>query len=98
MAKGIMERHGATPYGFRFSTRGRSAKDLDSKVIKESPMHYIGGKIRTFSQVKKDNLKDEDILRSNMECNGIKRTWQATKGWKCSFPLEDADIVLSEPQ
>lgn len=34
MSTQILERHGARPYGFRFSTRERGQEDLDSKVTK----------------------------------------------------------------
>lgn len=43
MARGIKERHGAAPYGFCFTTRGREADDLDSKEIARSPFYWLGG-------------------------------------------------------
>lgn len=36
MARGIVERHGATPFAFQFSTRRREEDDLDSKVVSHS--------------------------------------------------------------
>jgi hypothetical protein len=98
MAGKITERHGASPYGFRFTTRERGDDDLDSKVVATSPMHYIGGLIRTVEEVRaKADLK-ERILLSNMEGNGYARVWQTTKGWLWTQPLEDDDVVLAEPR
>lgn len=96
LAKTITERHGATPYGFRFSTRGRSRDDLDSKTIDTSPMYYIGGKVETYEEIVARDLPDEHILRGNMACNGYTRIWTSTSGWKWSQPLKADDVVLSE--
>lgn len=97
MAKGIKERHGATPYGFYFSTRGRWDEDLDSKVIATSPMYYLGGKIETLEEVKARNDPKEEILRWNMENNRYNRILINTNSYKSTFPLKDEDIVLAWP-
>lgn len=94
MMGGIKERYGATPYGFRFTTRGRSDADLDSKVIATSPMYYVGGKVETLEEVQARNSPDETILRANMECNGYSRIWTTTEGWKWTQPLNAEDVVL----
>ena len=95
MAALISERYGASPYGFRFTTRGRGPDDLDSKVIATSPMHYIGGKVETLEEVEARNAPDESILRSNMRGNGCKRIWTSTAGWKWTQPLSDEDVVIA---
>jgi len=97
IAKGIKERHGATPYGFYFSTRERKEDELDSKVVKTSPMHYLGGKIETLEEVKARNDPKEETLRWNMETNGYNRIIVNTNSYKSTFPLKDEDIVLQWP-
>jgi len=94
MAKKIKERHGARPYGFQFTTRSRSTKDLDSKVTKTSPMYYIDCKIETLAEVEKRNDPKEEILRSNMRLNGWHKIVRTTKGWGWIQPLEAGDVVL----
>lgn len=96
MMADIQERHGARPYGFRFTTRGRGPDDLDSKQIAKSPMYYVGGKVETLEEVLERNDPGEEILRSNMRCNGYKRIWMSTKGWKWTQPLNDDDVVITE--
>lgn len=97
MAKGIKERHGATPYGFYFSTRERKEDELDSKVVKTSPMHYLGGKVETLEEVKARNDPKEETLRWNMQTNGYNRIIVNTNSYKSTFPLKDEDIVLQWP-
>jgi len=95
LARGVKERHGATPYGFRFFTRERSDTELDSKVSKTSPMYYLGGKIRYLAEIKSLGNSDDRILISNMECNGWDRVIENTNSWKITLPLEKDDVVLS---
>lgn len=90
----IEERHGAKPYGFRFTTRGRSETELDSKVIATSPMHYIGGKVETLDDVAARSDPREAILLSNMRCNRWNRIWRSTAGWAWTQPLSDDDVVI----
>ncbi len=94
MASKIKERYGATPYGFRFTTRSRGDDDLDSKVTATSPMYYLGGKVETLEEIEARNDPKESILRSNMRGNGWERIWTSTTGWKWSQPLQDRDVVL----
>lgn len=94
MASKITERYGAHPYAFRFSTRGRGDKDLDSKVTKTSPMYYIGCRVVTLAEIKQRNDPKDSILVSNMECNHWDKIVQPIKGWQWSQPLEKNDIVL----
>lgn len=97
MMEDIKERHGATPYGFRFSTRARGETELDSKEVALSGMYYVGGKVRTREEVEADNLPGESILRGNMRCNDYERIWQSTEGWAWSQPLRPDDTVLAPP-
>ena len=94
MVNGIKERYGATPYGFRFSTRERKDDELDSKVVKTGGMYYLGGKVETLAQVKKRATKDDSILISNMEGNGWNKIITNTNSWNITQPLEKGDVVL----
>lgn len=94
MARSIKERHGATPYGFRFYTRERKENDLDSKVTKTSNMYYLGGKIETLAQVKARATKEDSILISNMECNGWNQIITNDNSWRITQALRENDIVL----
>lgn len=94
MARGIVERYNAKPYGFQFSTRGRSDKDLDSKVIKSSGIYYLGGRIETKSEVFARNDPKEDILRSNMDCNGIDKLIVNNNSWLFMGAFKDGDTLL----
>ena len=94
MARGIIERHNATPYGFRFITRGRSSRDLDSKIIAKSNFYVLGGTVETRKEIELRNLPDEKILRSNMRANGYERVVVNTNSWKMTLPLEDDTMIL----
>jgi len=94
MAEQIKERHGATPYGFRFSTRERKPNELDSKVTKTSGMYYLGGVVRTAEEVLAGTSHDENILRSNVRNNGYKKIIENSNSWKFTAPLEEGDVVL----
>lgn len=94
MAHSIVERHGATPYGFRFITRGRTDDELDAKVIEKSPFYFLGGRIETLAEVKaRGDARDETLIR-NMECNNIKRIITTMNGWKATNEFRDNDVVL----
>lgn len=90
----VVERYGARPYGFKFSTRTRGDADLDSKVSKTSGTYYLGGKVETIDEVRARNYPSERILLSNMERNGYNRIIVNTNSWKWTQPLRKDDVVL----
>ncbi len=97
MATEIKERHGAVPYAFWFSTRSRKDDELDSKVSKEGPLYYLGGKVETLEQVKARATPADSILIANMEGNGYDRIITNNNSWRWTQPLKPTDIVLDWP-
>lgn len=94
MAHGITERYGATPYAFRFSTRSRGPNDLDSKLSRQSPLYYLGGKIETREEIEaRDDPKDE-ILRSNMRANDIGKVIVNDNSWRFTAAFNEGDVLL----
>lgn len=99
MAHDVTERHGATPYGFQFSTRSRGDDDLDSKQTAQSPFYHLGGRVETLAQVEDRNDPKEDILRSNMRCNGWNMIVVNDNSWRSTRPLGETDVMLDwEPR
>ena len=94
MAKEILERYSAKPYGFYFTTRGRTARDMDSKELARSQMYYLGGKVFTLEQIKNRNDPKDEILICNMECNKYDRVIVNTNSYKFTAPLNKDDVVL----
>ena len=97
MVRSIKERYGATPYGFRFLTRSRGAKDLDSKIVKRSGVYFLGGKIETQDDIRRRGDPKEAILLSNMECNGWEKVVTNSNSWKWTQLLGPDDVVLQWP-
>jgi len=95
MSRDIVERHGATPYAFRFETHSRGDADLDSQVSAKSPTYYLGGKVETIEEVAARNDPSDQILLSNMRINEWNRIITSTSGYRWSQPLRDTDVVLS---
>jgi isochorismate hydrolase len=94
MARTVLERHGATPYGFRFTTRGRTAVELNSREIAKSPFYWLGGKVETLAEVKARATEKDRILVSNMEGNGYDRIITNDNSWRWTSPLDADDVVL----
>lgn len=91
MMDDIRERHGATPYGFRFTTRERGLRQLDSKVTKTSGMYYVDCKLQTVEEVEADGA---DILAGNMRTNHWKHVVTTINGWRWSQPFKEGDVLL----
>jgi hypothetical protein len=83
LSKGIVERYGATPYGFRFETRivAEPVPDgeggtltVPSKTVESSGNYYLGGELKTYYEVRDE--KPDSILASNMQSNdGMEIVW-----------------------
>ena len=95
MAKNITERYGAKPYGFQFVTKGRTDKELDSKVINRSGIYYINGVVETLSQVKAKGNPGDRILISNMESNGWDKVVTTYNPYKWTQPFNEGDSVVT---
>lgn len=94
MATGIVERHNARPYGFRFLTRARSDVDLDAKETARSGIYYLGGRVETLEQVEARGDPDEEILLLNMRLNGYDKIIINENSWRFMAPLYEQDTVL----
>jgi len=66
---------------------------LDSKVVKTSGTYFLGGRVLTLNEVKKE-MPGEEILISNMECNGYDRIIINTNSWKSCHPFGKNDFLL----
>lgn len=94
MAHAIVERHGARPFAFQFSTRSRGDNDLDSKTTKRSPLYYLGGRIETLAEVEARNDPKEAILLSNMRGNGWDHIIVNDNSWRIRQPFRKDDVLL----
>lgn len=93
LARGIKERHNATPYGFRFRKRTLSVtgQAVDTET---SCFYWLGGQVLTLQEVKDLNDPKHKILISNMECNNIAKIVINDNSWRFTGPLEEGDVVL----
>lgn len=93
-ARTVHERHGATPYGFRFSTRARTDDELDAKQVAQSNFYYLGGRVETLEEIEARADPKESILRGNMRGNGYDRVIVNDNSWRWTQPLQEGDVVL----
>jgi hypothetical protein len=94
MAAEIVERHSATPFGFRFSTM--ESTDWEPRETAKSGIYYLPHcKVETLADVEARDDPRERILRENMRINRWDRVVTTTKGWKATFAINDDDVVLA---
>ena len=105
MAKGIEERYGSKPYGFRFIQRlvADDVPDGEGGMLKVKPKtmqasgtHYIKGKLRTYDDVVRDADPNEDILQSNMRCNGWWVVCETRNSWRHTGIFDPDCLVVDE--
>ena len=59
-----------------------------------SPMYYLGGTILTLEEIEAKNDPNDNILISNMKCNGFDRVVVNSNSYRWTQPLYKDDIVL----
>jgi hypothetical protein len=103
LAEVIRERYNAKPYGFKFETRivadpiddGYGGKlHVESKMTRQSGMHFLGGTLVTYDEVVARNLDDEFILRTNMKCNGYWVVCVNVNSYKSTHPFDESDLLV----
>lgn len=104
MAGEVVERYGARPYGFYFTTclaadpipdgEGGTLK-VEPKEVSRSGMHFLGGEVFTVDDIKgRGNPKDR-VLISNMEGNGWWTVVQNDNSWRSTQPFKEGDVILN---
>lgn len=89
MSKEIVERHGAKPYAFYFTTK------RNNQELARSCNYFLGGKILTLDYIKSRNDEEDNILISNMKNNGWNRVIENCNSYRITLPLKDDDVILS---
>jgi len=100
MSKKITERHGSKPYGFYFERykepaplkSGGDTFKVEPKLVKRSGTYYLTGKVMTLKDI--PDTDDTRILRSNMECNGIKAVVENNNSWRHTGEFNKGDVVV----
>jgi hypothetical protein len=104
MAAGIVERHGAKPYGFVFSTRVEHAPvpddeggmlQVEGREVEKSGVHFLGGVIETFDDIDQRNDDKERVLRSNMRLNGYPLVVVNRNSYMSTHPFEEDDCIVA---
>lgn len=107
MAKDVIERYGATPYAFRFSTvltrepvdDGEGGKlNVESREVDHSGLYFLGGQLETLDDVEARADPKEEILRSNMRCNDqfIVCVRGAPARFRSCIPFGPEDVLCDE--
>lgn len=101
MAKTIVERHGAVPFGFVFH-EVLVADDIpdgeggfmpvQAKTVRSSSMHYLGGTIMGFSDL--DNKYGLTTAQLNMLSNNYPTVIVVHNGYKSTHPFHNEDFIV----
>lgn len=103
MSNDIVERYGALPFGFEFSTAVEAGPvpdgeggvlEVRSRTASRTGMYYIGGRIDTFEDVQRREDPNDTILLSNMRGNGWWVMVTNERSWRVTRPLEPEDFVV----
>lgn len=103
LADTIVERYGATPYAFMFSTRLEAEPIPDgeggtlgvaSKTVTTSGRYYLGGKLLTVDEIAARAAPDESILLSNMKCNDWPIVVEIARKYRTIQPFEENAVIV----
>jgi hypothetical protein len=94
MSRTIIERHGAKPFGFIFTTEEFDS-NCNRREVKRSGCHYLGGRLLSLSQIEARNDHNDSILISNMKSNGYDTVIENTNSLKSVLPFRDGDILIN---
>jgi hypothetical protein len=103
MAERVVERYGATPYGFRFETRlthppvpdgEGGVLEVKSRPVGISGVHFLGGRLETLDELDSRNDPKEEILRSNMRANGWPIVCVNENSFRSVQPFEEGDRIV----
>lgn len=103
----VVERYGAKPFAFSFSTRierdpvpddeGGTLK-VEPKTVATSCRYFIGERgtwdLLRLSQMKE--TPESEILRSNMRCNDWPIVIESRRSYRVTQPFESHDVVIDE--
>lgn len=111
ISKTITERHGATPFAFKFGTRlvavesledGRGGTlDVAPREIACSCRHFLGGQIYEYSDVEASQDpavfgRTPDMLLSNMRSSGWPFVLINNNSYRSTQPFEETDVVVDD--
>ena len=97
LAKKITVRYNSKPYAFYFYTQEKKPDDWEAKVINQSHMYFINGKVYSLEEIKARNNSDDRILISNMEYNGWSHVVETYSPWKNISVFDDGDCIVAIP-
>lgn len=104
LSEKVSERYGAKPYGFIFETlltaedvpdgEGGSLK-VHAKVTDKSGLHFLGGRLETYSEIVGRNDDKENILRSNMRNNESWIICINDNSFRSTIPFGENDCIVN---
>lgn len=105
MARDVVERYGAKPFGFRFSTRlcsdpvddGRGGTlEVMAKDVRASGIHYINGTVLSLAKVEARGDAADRILINNMKGNGISHVVEVVNGYRSCHEFRADDCIVDQ--
>jgi hypothetical protein len=102
-ARGVRERHGATPYGFYFTTcltadpvpDGEGGwLNVQGREAERSGMFFLGGRLLFVHELRAAGRKEDKILVSNMEANDWPVCVRNDNSWRSVQPFGEKDAIV----
>lgn len=105
MASQITQRYNAKPFGFRFLTKlvsppiddGRGGElAVEPKIIRESGMHFINGKLLSLADIRKHpDYGADSVLAGNMECNHWPYVVETRNSYRHVTKFSPGDFIVT---